>query len=155
MLQKCYYKLKARKDASIEASSNPASSSSAQRTTTSSASAPTNSTAEGGGACPSCTLLLAKATHAEQFPIHDPMRNAPTGNPFILNPEEASMSRVGRKRKKRWQVGDSKPAPIKRPQGFSFYTVCKSCGRRRSEHVGFGRFELLFFTSWVLGAKKP
>jgi hypothetical protein len=137
MLQDCYDKLKARKDASLEA--NPAAVRREEglrqvfREIRQSVHAP----------------AVSKAT-PEQFPIDDPI-NVPAGNPFTLNPE-AAMARVGRKGKhssapydvqvehppKRRHVDDSKPAPRKLPQGLTFNIVCKSCGRRRSEHAGAG-----------------
>ena len=149
MLQNCYDKLKERKDASLEA--NPAAVRREEglrqvfREIRQSADAP----------------VVAKAM-PEQFPIDDPM-NVPTGDPFTLNPE-ASMARVGRERNdssapydvqverppKRRRVHDSKSAPRKLPQGLSFNVVCKSCGRRRSEHVGAGGSSFssnCFFTS--------
>ena len=86
----------------------------------------------------------------QQFPIVDPMNVPILGDLFTSNPE-ASMA-IGRKRNdasapndvqverppKRWCVNDFKPAPRKLPQGLSFNVVCKSCGRRRSKHVGVG-----------------
>ena len=90
--------------------------------------------------CPSCSRSKASA-----IPYCWPI-----GDLFTSNPE-ASMA-IGRKRNdasapndvqverppKRWCVNDFKPAPRKLPQGLSFNVVCKSCGRRRSKHVGVG-----------------
>jgi uncharacterized protein YnzC (UPF0291/DUF896 family) len=85
----------------------------------------------------------------ERYHMQDP-REVPTGAPFILNPT-AAMARVGRKRDenapfavpvtKRLRldgINDKKPAAKILPKGVTFNMICKNCGRKKSEHGGYG-----------------
>eukprot|EP00978_Attheya_sp_CCMP212_P015604 scaffold40197_cov32-Attheya_sp.AAC.2 len=142
MLQDCHDELKARRVASLEATEEAKRRNEGMRAVfrdvRTRVVAPTIGVAE-----------------PESFPMEDP-EEVPPGDPFALNPSVA-MATVGRKRNASAPLnipvsatkyrrvepethGNKKIKAKKLPEGVTFNSICKACGRKRSEHGGSNLF---------------